>query len=211
MSHKSKADILIAEIRKHDKGILSTELAKATRIERNSITALLATALDRGDVTSCKVTVPGRQETNLYRIGCGVAPRPVPAPLNLGKQVHFSRGAVGNGTPPAPLPVPKTIVHPFDDEIQPTRRAGKRQAQREVAQNTRSAVLTPSLASPKVKGRAVAEKPAPTDVSPLAGCDDSVIELVQAMDAEQFGEYVGHLSRAWSWAHRVDTHHHSQG
>jgi hypothetical protein len=172
---------------------------------------LLSTAIERGDVTACKVLVPGRQATNLYRIGCGVAPRPIPAPLNLGKQVHFSRGAVGNGTPPAPAAPPKSIVNPFDDEIQPTRRASKRPAQREVAKNTRSAVLTPSLASPKVKGRAVAENPAPTDVSPLAGCDDSVMSLIQAMDAEQFGDYMGHLARVWSWAHRVDTHQHLQG
>jgi hypothetical protein len=126
--------------------------------------------------------------------------------------VHFSRGAVGNGTPPPPAAPPKSIVNPFDDEIQPTRRASKRPAQREVAKNTRSAALAPSLGSLPAKGRAVAKNPAPSRLAGgLAGCDDSVLELVQAMDAEQFGDYVGHLSRVWSWAHRVDTLQHSQG
>jgi len=75
-------------------GIRSPELAAASGVPAKSITALLATAVAKGRVVVCKITVPGASAQNEYRKGGGLPP-PEFKPLNT------KRAGIARSTPAA--------------------------------------------------------------------------------------------------------------
>lgn len=75
-------------------GIRSPDLAAASGVPAKSITALLATAVTKGRVVVCKITIPGASTQNEYRKGGGLPP-PEFTPLNT------KRAGVACSTPAA--------------------------------------------------------------------------------------------------------------
>lgn len=174
---KTKTQQLLDAIPKEG-SIRTPELSQATGIERANIRALLDHPIKNGDVVVCKVMIPGKPDQNEYRRGPGVPPMPIPPELKPGKRgVQFSRGAVGNGIPPAPIAADKTIINPFDDELAPTRgisktKTSKHNTQPAVVSNTGSARFDPPHGNTPAKAPAVAKTSVQALVAPAPRGDD---------------------------------------
>ncbi len=183
-----KTDLLLDTLRRL--GTARTNaLSEATGIPCKQIPHMLETAIARGEVQVCKVTVPGSAPQNEYRLGSGV---PVPAfvPLKTGRRVELT-GSASAGKPPAPAADPADrIVHPFMMTAMPTPacavtvRPGEAKAAKEAAP-----AASATLAAPATSASA--------SLPPVAEGD--LIERVGKMTAVEFGEFVGFLSRVWSW------------
>ena len=97
-------------------GIRSPALSETSGVPAKSITALLATAVTKGRVIVCKITIPGASAQNEYRKGGGLPP-PEFKPLNTkragvacntpaARRAPSAEAAKGKLPPPAPPPPP---------------------------------------------------------------------------------------------------------
>lgn len=102
-------------------GIRSPELAAASGVPAKSITALLATAVTKGRVVVCKITIPGATHAqNEYRKGGGLPPPRIQTaehqarrdrPQHPGRTAHTQRRG-GHGHPAAARQSPRDARFP---------------------------------------------------------------------------------------------------
>ncbi len=87
-------------------GIRSPALSEASGVPAKSITALLASAVTRGRVVVCKITIPGASAQNEYRKGGGLPP-PEFKPLNTRRNGAALRTPAPRAANAPPLSTPK--------------------------------------------------------------------------------------------------------
>jgi hypothetical protein len=103
-------------------GIRSPELAAASGVPAKSITALLATAVTKGRVVVCKITIPGASAQNEYRKGGGLPP-PEFVPLNTkraGIALHGTPKPPSTRSTPLSTPLPAAAAIQTPTFLKPT-------------------------------------------------------------------------------------------
>lgn len=143
-------------------GIRSPALSEATGIPAKSITALLGSAVARGRVVVCKITVPGRAVQNEYRKGGGLPP-PEFKPLNTRRNHAILRTPAPRAASAPPLSTP-ILPAPADQIAPPVFLKSTQPAVVAVAKTPAAEGAAPPPAEPAVTAQAT---PGPTPSAAL--------------------------------------------
>lgn len=170
------------------------ELAQRSGIDPNSIPPLLTTAVAKGRVIMCKITVPGKAKPlNEYRKAAGASPHEW-MPLNTKRAGVALRTPARTSTPAVPLSTPKPGVNDIEPATlgKPQRAVGTTPAAGGQGPPPVAPAVTATQATPKPTARArMKEEPAAPKASAgdaltinidhdgvlIIGTDEGVLEL----------------------------------
>lgn len=89
---------ILAALAAANKALRSAELAEKSGVDHHNLWRVMVPVVESGQVTRCQVTIPQGRPCYEYRLGSGIAPKPM-VPLNP------RRHGVASAPPGKPLPV----------------------------------------------------------------------------------------------------------